>query len=192
MFRRKLTAQHRRRIERSLQICSVILILILGVSAQNGSSGKSPLPCTLPLPGDTAPWVHNTEALSSFPKDPQLPRIIGSFRDARRDFWLFLYKDKNGIFGELLNPVFEADSPSSRLYDASLAKNGKLQFTAKFPEGQLLFSGVLGRKVLKGTFTRGKHAQNVVLKKLRKSPLHADGYVSRAQFDCEMKLFRRY
>lgn len=117
--------------------------------------------------------------------------MIGTFRDKKEDYWLFLFEDEKGIFGYLLSPVLEADSPTSRLYDAVLDRNkGTLRFSAKFSDGQYRFDGLLTNKTVKGTFTYSNGTDNIILKK-RKSPWTND-YASRAQFDCEMTLNKRY
>jgi len=178
-------------IRKSFLVCGTFLMLSFSALAQSGLPSSTPLPCTPSKLGDTAPWNHNVEVLSSFPKDSYPPRMIGTFRGKKEDYWLFLFEDEKGVFGYLLSPVLEADSPTSRLYDAVLDRNkGTLQFSAKFSDGRRRFNGLLSNNSVKGTFTNSTWTDTVVLKK-RKSPWSED-YVSRAQFDCGMILFRRY
>ncbi len=43
--------------------------------------------------------------------DRPAPLFLGGFADANGDYELPLWRDSRGIFGELLHPVLEADSP---------------------------------------------------------------------------------
>jgi len=183
---------------------SVAALFILGSSLQLSieSSGRMQMrtdasyqtnspQCTRPKPGDTQPWVHDREVLSSFPKDHPMPRFVGAFRDKGREYQLELYRDATGIFGELSSPLLEADSPTSRLYDVYFDPGrGTLRFRARFRYGQLNFSGILRSTIIKGTVDGGSYTQTVVLRRVR----HYDEYsfVSRAQFNCAMLLFNRY
>jgi hypothetical protein len=140
--------------------------------------------------GDTQPWIHNTAILGSYPGDKS-KRHLGAFRDKGRNYELQIHRDTNGVFGELLSPVFEADSPVSRLYETFFdPKDGTLRFKARFPFGNLQFTGVLRGRVVRGTVTQNGRTQTVILRRV-KLPSE-DGYTSRAQFDCAMILFHRY
>ena len=157
----------------------------------NASYQANSLQCTRAKQGDTQPWIHNSEVLSSFPKDNPMPRFVGAFRDKARLYQLELYSDATGVFGELSSPLLEADSPTSRLYDVYFDPGkATLRFRARFRYGELEFSGVLRSTVINGTFDGGTYTQAVVLRRVQ----HFDKYpwVSRAQFNCAMLLFNRY
>lgn len=150
-----------------------------------------PLPCVRAKHGDSQPWVHNVEVLESIPADNPKPRYLGAFRDKHWDYQLELYRDSKGVFGELLSPVLDADSPDSRLYDAFFdPKLGALRFEAHFPHGDLQFSGTLRMRTVSGIVTRDGRRERVVLRRV-KLPSE-DSSTSRDQFDCAMILFNRY
>jgi len=157
-----------------------------------------PLPCVAAPPGDTAPWVWNARVLDSFPPDNPEPRFIGGFGDAKSLYQLELWRDSGGIFGELILPSLEADSPSSRLYDARLEdKGGAISFTARFPwmhPAEWQFSGVFRANSISGVFKRGGGDEKVAMRKLGVDKLlgWTEGfYSSRAKFECAMTLFHR-
>ena len=180
----------------SLQLCwsdsqSDFLSQNHEVVAESSGDQANSVQCTRAKQGDTRPWVHDSEVLSSFPKDNPMPRFVGAFRDKARFYQLQLYSDATGIFGQLSSPLLEADSPTSRLYDVYFDPGkATLRFRARFRYGELEFSGVLRSTVINGTFDGGTYTQAVVLRRVQ----HFDKYpwVSRAQFNCAMLLFNRY
>ena len=130
-------------------------------------AGQQPLPCVPAAPTDTRPWEYRSRVLESFPPDNPLPRHLGSFRDANRDYRLHLWQDAKGVFGELLSPVLDADSPTSRLYNPQLvSRSGRLIFTVRFPGEQFTFDGQLRGNSLTGRFARGKRIDSVTLRKV--------------------------
>ena len=177
-------------------VVSVLAVLawIHGLNAAARAQSPAPLPCVPAPAGDFQPWVHNVRVLQSFPPDIPQPRFLGRFASANSQYELHIWRDTAGIFGELLSPVLDADSPSSRLYNLHFdAKSGTLSFTARFPDthafdGHLRSSGVTGRIV------RGDKSEAIILRRVRPGSLDAAlrGVTSRAQFDCQMILFRRY
>lgn len=170
-------------------ICATIALC--GVLASVRASAE-PLPCVPAPPGHTQPWSHNSQVLSSFPADNPRPVFVGAFADPDRRYRLHLWRDAAGVFGELLSPVLEADSPTSRLYDATLVpKQNALGFAARFPSRPVSFEGKLDGRQLRGTMTEAGRQQRVTLTKTPGED-YDDLYVSRAQFDCAMVLFRRY
>lgn len=175
-----------------LILCGFILSLGCNVFAQQLLS-PTPLPCTPAKPDDSQPWVHNSEVLDSFSKDNPVPRFIGTFRDKNWSYMLDLYQDAKGIFGELSSPVLDADSPTSRLYDVAFdSRTGTLQFSSRFWDGQLQFSGILRGRRIKATVTGNNRNEKVILKRVGHS---ADGkflFTSRAQFECAMTLWHRF
>ncbi len=161
-------------------------------TAQQSLLQITPLPCTLPEEGDTQPWIHKSKVLESFPKDSPLPRFIGTFRDKNWNYMLDLYQDTKGVFGELSNPVLDADSPTSRLYDVAFdSRTSALQFSAKFWSGQLQFNGVLRGRMIEATVTQNNRTEKVTLKKLKGSSNGEFLFASRAQFECAMTLWHR-
>jgi hypothetical protein len=172
---------------RNLIISSIVSLFFCGVVFAQTKSG--PLPCMKAKHGDTQPWNHNAAVLDSYPTDKS-SRFLGVFRDKHRNYELEIYRDGDGVFGEFLSPVLEADSPNSRLYDAFFDPNlGTLRFEAHFPFGNLQFTGVLRGHVVRGTVTRNGRNETVILRRVK---LPTDPYISRAQFDCAMTLFHRY
>lgn len=149
------------------------------------------LPCSVVGADPSKPWEHNHKVLSSYPPDSPLPEFIGRFRDRNWNYELDLYRDAKSIFGEISSPVLEADSPTSRLYGLSFVPlKGTLQFTA-FLNHLLQFDGFLQSGVIKGKVTQYGRTETVTLRKLKMSDENSWIH-SRAQFDCAMKLFRRY
>ena len=170
------------------------LVWLHGLDSAAVAQVPGPLPCVPARPGDSQPWVHNGRILQSFPPDLPQPRFLGRFATAELQYELHLWRDSSGVFGELLSPVLDADSPISRLYDTQFdEKTGALSFSARFPDTQL-FDGRLRSKSITLKVVRGGKSEVVVLKKLRPGPYGAalQGVKSRAQFECEMTLFRRY
>ncbi len=175
-----------------LILCSFILLLGCSVFAQQLSQA-TPLPCTRAKQGDTQPWVHNSKVLDSFPSENPLPRFIGAFRDKNWSYWLKLYQNAKGVFGELSSPVLDADSPTSRLYDATFdSRSGALQFSSHFRDGELQFTGVLRGRVIGATLIQNNRSEKVTLKRVRHHDDNEVSYTSRAQFDCAMTLWRRF
>jgi len=167
-------------------------VLSLSFGSQQVWMQTKPLPCTTEGRDPSRPWVQNSRVLDSFPKDNPLPIFVGTFRDVKKTYDLDLYKDSKGIFGQLSNPVLEADSPTSRLYDVSFdAKSGSLTFRAQFIDGEVQFTGVLRKTSIEATIFRRDKTQEITLKKLR-SRSNEPFFKSRTQFDCAMTLWRRY
>lgn len=179
-------------IRKPLILVVVISLLSLPALAQV-SLRPAQLPCTKEGRDPSQPWVHNTKVLDSFPRDNSLPSFIGAFRDKDLDYQLILYQDTKGIFGELLRPVLDADSPTSRLYDATFdSRSGALRFSSKFRNGQLRFAGVLRGRKLQATVTQNNHDEKVALKRIKWYDDEEVSYKSRAQFDCAMLLYGRF
>lgn len=157
-----------------------------------------PVECRPAAPTDGAPWISNTRILNSFPPDTPKPRFIGAFGDRSLEYELHLWRDARSVFGQVLSPVFEADSPTSRLYDARFdARTGAISFSTRFPEKPWTFAGMLRSGTVTGTVIDAARRTPVVLRKLREADAHGagavrDAYTSRAQFECAMVLFRRY
>jgi hypothetical protein len=171
----------------------IVQILSLSAAAQQAAIQTTPLPCTTENRDPSQPWLQNSKVLDSFPKDNPVPRFIGTFRDKNQSYMLDLYQDANGVFGELSSPVLDADSPTSRLYDVAFnSGTSVLQFTAKFLDGHLQFSGILRGRVIEATVTRNKRTEKVSLKRDRHSADEEVFFKSRAQFDCAMTLWRRF
>ena len=172
----------------------IVPILSFNAAAQQTSLQTTPLPCTTTGRDPSQPWVHNAKVLDSFPKDNPLPRFVGAYRDKNWNYQLILFQDLKGIFGELLSPVLDADSPTSRLYDAAFdSQSGALRFGAKFRDGQLQFSGVLRGRTVEANITRNNRNEKAVLKRIKWYDDDEEvAYTSRAQFDCAMLLYGRY
>jgi len=169
-----------------------VTIALLCAAFASNAAQTEPLPC-VPAPlGHTQPWSHNSAVLSSYRADNPQPVFAGAFADPERNYRLHLWRDATGVFGELLSPVLDADSPTSRLYDATFVpKQNTLRFGARFPSRHISFEGELGRHQLRGIMTEAGRQARITLTKM---PREDDDslYVSRAQFDCAMVLFRRY
>jgi hypothetical protein len=175
-------------IRKNLVVCGSVLLLGFSASAQT-----TPLPCTPAKQGDTQPWTHNSKVLNSFPRDKQLPRFIGTYRDKNKSYMLDLYQDAKGIFGELSSPVFDADSPTSRLYDVAYnSQTGKLKFNSRFADGNLQFNGVLRGGIIEANVTRGDSNEKATLKRVKPSDAHSGSFKSQAEFECAMTLWRRF
>jgi len=155
------------------------------------------LPCDDSDADRSQPWVRRSEILDSFPPVHPLPKFIGTFRDKNWNYMIDIYRDSEGVFGEISSPVLEADSPTSRLYDVTFDSfTGSLQFSTSpsispSPSlGSMQFSGFLHSKFIKGKFTQNDYEETVTLKKLKTEDDFP--YNSRSQFDCAMKLFGRW
>jgi hypothetical protein len=177
----------------------VAILIALMVSAPAFlcyAQSNETLPCVPAPANDSAPWEHNTRVLESFPPDNPVPRFLGSFSDAASMYRLHVWRDAKGIFGELLSPVLDADSPTSRLYESRFAAaSGNVAFVVHFPPEQWAFSGVLRSNTLSGRFQRGTRNEGVILRKLPPDNLGQalrESIASRAQFECSMILFHRY
>lgn len=171
---------------------AITQILFSCVVASHAWSQANPLPCSMKGSDPLQPWIHKSKVLDSFPKDNPLPRFLGTFRDRNQKYMLDLYRDSQGIFGELSSPIFDADSPTSRLYDASFDSHTKaLQFLAKFPDGELRFRGVLQGNAIQATVEQNDRTLKANLKRKRNTNT---GFLfsSRAQFECAMTLWRRF
>jgi hypothetical protein len=166
------------------------IVISMFVVAFTGGAIAQPLPCEPASPKDVAPWDHNSAVLSSFPPSVPPPVYVGDFKDEAEDYWLDIWRDERGVFGQLSHPVFEADSPTSRLYDVVGDRRMKqLSFRAVFPEGDVRMSAIVQRRVVRATITAGSSKKQVVLRKFR---WDAMSWASREQFDCAMKLWHRY
>jgi hypothetical protein len=155
-----------------------------------------PVACAPAAANDPAPWVGNAALLKQFPPEVPRPQFLGAFGDRNQQYEIHLWQDRGGVFGEALHPVLEADSPVSRLYDARFdSRTGALSFATRFPSDPWTFTGTLG-SAISGTVFRGDLLILVMLRPLTASERHGiadeDTYVSRAQFDCAMVLFRRF
>ena len=158
---------------------------------QEVSNKIIPLPCDDSDADPSKPWVRRSEILDSFPPDNPLPKFIGTFRDEDWHYMIDLYRDSQGIFGEISSPVMEADSPTSRLYNVVYdSSTGSLQFRSSPSLGSIQFDGFLHSKSIKGKFTQYGDKKTVTLKKLGSD--YDSSFTSRAQFGCAMKLFGRY
>jgi len=177
-------------------VVSVLAVFtwIQGFSGAARAQSPAPLSCVPAAAGDSQPWVHNARVLQSFAPDNPQPRFLGRFASANSQYELHIWRDTAGIFGELLSPVLDADSPASRLYNLDFdAKSGALSFTARFPDTHA-FDGHLRSNGVTGRIARGSKSEAIILRKVRPGSLGAalQGVTSRAQFDCQMILFRRY
>lgn len=180
-------------IRKSLILVAVVSLLSFSAAAQQASSQPTPLPCTKEGRDPSQPWVHNAKVLESFPRDNPLPRYVGAFRDKNWNYQAILYQDTKSIFGELSSSVLDADSPTSRFYDTTFdSRSGVLQFSAKFRNGQLLFSGVLRGRIIEATVTQNNRNEKVTLKRIKWYDDEEVAYTSRAQFDCAMILYTRH
>lgn len=181
-------------IGKCLILVAVVSLLSFSSVAQQASPQPTPLPCTKEVRDPSQPWVHDAKVLESFPKDNPLPLYVGAFRDKHWNYQLILFKDAQGVFGELLSPVLEADSPTSRIYKATFdPKSGALQFSAKFRMEQIKFTGVLRSRIIKGTVEVSNRNEKITLKKIKWYDDDEElPYTSRAQFDCAMILYGRY
>lgn len=173
----------------------VFLVLALGVLAP--AFAAEPARCEAAAPNDSEPWIHNARILSAYPPASPLPRFLGAFGNSAKTFELQLWQDRDGVFGQLLHPVLDADSPSSVLHQASWnPKTGQARFTALFPQAVIRFKGALTQKAFRGTASREGRTQAIDLRKLRPAEAHGapdrSQYRSRAQFNCAMALFHRY
>jgi hypothetical protein len=146
---------------------------------------------------DREPWEHNHRVLAQFPPDEPLPLFMGRFVAPDAWYELDLWRDRVGVFGQWVSPVLDADSPVSRLYGLTFdAKSGAISFTTRIPGAEQRFEGHVSDQLIRGTSTpvTGKK-ETIELRKLPLDPLGValrDGTTSRAGFECEMVLFRRY
>ena len=151
--------------------------------------------CVKAKQDDSQPWIHNLEVLNSFPQDNPLPRYLGAFRDKDWNYQLILYQDAKGVFGNLLSPVLDADSPTSVIYDTTFdSQSGMLKFSAKVQGGKLQFNGILRGRKIKAAIMQHNFNEKVILKRIRWYDDEDDevSYKSRAEFDCATFLFGRY
>jgi hypothetical protein len=180
--------------------------LVAGASGGTLSAADAgtpePLPCEQAPRGDPQPWVHRARVLSSFAADDPAPRFVGAFagHGKRGELELHLWRDARGIFGVLLSPVLDVDSPSGRLRDVQFdEKLGRFAFTARYEGMAFTFAGRLRRGTISGTFTgtyrNGTFPDEVTLRKLGTDEGHGapsdQSYTSRAQFECAMTLIGR-
>src|SRR6266852_5492749 len=150
----------------------VLFAWVLSVDAAAMAQSAAPLACVPARSDDPQPWVHNGRVLASFPPGVPRPQFLGRFRDANSEHELHIWRDSTGVFGELLSPVLDADSPASRLYDIQFnAKSGALSFSARFREAEQRFAAHIRGNVVRGTVTRFGKSEAVVLRKSRSAPL---------------------
>ena len=173
----------------------LLVVSLFCLVPSTAAQPSQPLPCVPAAATDTTPWVTRARVLASFPPDAPVPRFLGGFGDAHARYELHLWQDAAGIFGQLLAPVLDADSPTSRLYAVLRdAQTGALRFDVRFPDGDGQFKGTLHGGSVTGTLERAGGKEVLVLKKLPRERVHgagADAYGSRAQFECAMTLFGR-
>jgi hypothetical protein len=145
---------------------------------------------------DPEPWKWDSRLLASFPPDVPTPAWVGSYGDAHQMYQLDLWRDSQGIFGEFRNPVLEADSPTSRLYDVRFdSASGKLEFRVQVPVEDTWFSGTLRHDSVAGTLRYRDVTEELVWRRRPDiDPANAgdEFYTSRAQFECAMTLWHRY
>jgi hypothetical protein len=165
--------------------------------AEDGTAAEH-LPCEPHARGDAQPWIHDSRVLGSFRPDDPLPALVGAFagQGPTLDYELHLWRDSKGIFGELLSPVLEADSPSAPLLDVQFdPKSGSLTFTARVRGQEHKFVGRLRRKMVKGVFTYRGLSETMVLRKVGPTEGHgapsSSSWTSRDQFACAMKMWGR-
>jgi hypothetical protein len=153
--------------------------------------------CVAADKNDREPWEHNDHVLAQFPPDEPLPVFMGRFVAPDASYELDLWRDRVGLFGQWVSPVLGADSPTSRLYDLTFdAKSGAISFATRIPGAGQRFEGRVSDQLIRGTSTLATGKKETI--ELRKLPLDSlgvalrDGTTSRAGFECEMVLFRRY
>ena len=166
-------------------------------SASKNTVSPPGVPVCVPAPvNDPAPWEWISRVLDSFPHDVPGPTWAGSFGDAHQLYQLDLWRDSAGIFGEFRNPVLEADSPTSRLYDVQFdPASGALEFRVRVPVDDTWFSGTLRNDSVTGTLRYRDVSEAVQWRRLPDvSPPNSshDFYWSRAKFECAMTLWHRY
>ena len=175
--------------------CTVIVLFLYPGILPAASESEVPS-CIAPPLDDPAPWIWRARILASFPPDAPRPKFLGGFRDKNSQYELHLWRDTPGIFGQLLSPVLEADSPASRLYDAHFdGKTGAIGFMVRFDDGERRFMGRLDYNNVTITTEHAARGEKIVLQKLQADRVHgvtAESYTSRAQFQCAMVLFGRY
>jgi hypothetical protein len=174
----------------------VFFAWVLSLQVAASAQSAAPLPCVPAASDDPQPWVHNSRVLGSFPPDVPRPRFLGRFHDSNSEHELHIWRDSTGIFGEWLSPVLDADSPVSRLYETQFnATSGSLSFAGRFREAEQRFDGQMRGNVIRGTVKRPGRSKTVVMRKSRPALLGEalrESVTSRAQFECQMILFRRY
>ena len=167
-------------------------------AALEDAGSPQEVPGCVPAAGnDPAPWKWHSRILDSFPPDVPRPVWVGSFADAdHRYYQLDLWRDSKGVFGEFRNPVLEADSPTSRLYDVKFdPATGALEFRVRVPVEDTWFSGTLRRDSVAGILRYRDHAEMVEWRRrpdVNQGSGSNDTWSSRAQFECAMTLWHRY
>lgn len=181
---------------RHARVLLVATVALVGAAAAAAAQDARPLACVAAARDDPTPWIWNSRILAAFPSDTPKPEFAGAFGDDRSHHELHLWRDSKGVFGELLSPVLEADSPTSRLYDPHIdLKTGALEFTVRFKDGERRFTGIFRSDLIVGDLRRAGRSEPVTWAKLGVSRVHgaaSDSYASRAQFECAMNLFHRY
>jgi hypothetical protein len=112
------------------------------------------------------------------------------------EYELHIWQDSKGVFGELLHPVLDADSPSSRLLDVQFdPKSGALSFGVRFRNESEAYVGRLQGSRITGNVTRGGTTVKLVLRRVGAERTHgapsSNSWVSRDQFECAMTMSRR-
>ena len=180
----------------SYRVHLLLVVSVCSLTSVTVAQPSPPLPCVPAAPTDTTPWVTRSHILASFPPDVPVPQFLGGFTDAKARYELHLWRASKGVFGQLLAPVMDADSPTSRLYAAHLdANTGAMSFDVRVQDGEWRFKGMLRRNSVTGTLARAGEKEMLVLKKLPPERVHGaggDSYTSRAQFECAMTLFGRH
>lgn len=158
----------------------------------------SAIPCDPPPAGDSRPWEYRGHVLSLFPRAEPPPKFIGAFMGSLPDseYELHVWQDSKGVFGELLHPVLDQDSPTSRLLDAQFdPKSGALSFGARFEKDNEAYVGRLQRSTITGNVTRGGTTAKLVFRRIGAARTHgapsSNSWVSREQFECAMTMSRR-
>jgi hypothetical protein len=166
--------------------------------AEDGGTDEH-LPCEPHPAGDSQPWNWEQRVLNSFRPDDPPPAFVGAFAGGGRtlaSYEVHIWRDSKGIFGELLSPVLDADSPRAELLDVQFdPKSGSLTFTARGRREEHKFVGSLRRRRMKGIFTCGGVSETITLRRIGPNEEHgipsSSSWASRDQFACAMKLWIR-
>jgi hypothetical protein len=169
---------------------ALVVALAIGGAALLPGSACGQLPCVPADGSDGQPWVHHSRVLESFPTVIPAPTVLGSFMDRDGEYWLSLWRDELGYFGELSSPVLEVDSPSSRLRNTHWnSETRELRFVAAPGGVQMRVVGVLYEDRFVVSQISGEEVHDVVL--LKQTAMAIYDWRSRAQFECAMKMWRR-
>ena len=166
------------------------MALAIAVAALAPRVAVAQLPCVRADRLDGQPWVHHSRVLESFPEVIPAPTVVGSFQDRDGQFWLRLWRDEQGYFGELASPILEADSPTSRLRNLRWsAETRELSFAAAPTGVEFRMDGILEEDRFVVARVSGKTVHGLVL--LKEPQTWMSNWKSRAQFECAMELWRR-